>query len=284
MAKSIFVGVNGVARKPKAIYVGVNGVAKKVKAVYVGVNNVAKKVYPGGIVPSNYTQLSYLDIRFQIENVGVQASIHPRIIIEFSIIGGLNYNNTAIFLDGMARTDAGSYISYNFAASHNISGFVSGYSKWITPKADADYYKEIRTNTTEGRLLNTNYKLDFLNGNNVYLYNSEGYYSISSNNLIGNYTKQSTPTDGSISENRIQLFGAWYETFSFAKIFNTKMYNGSTLIRDLYPCYRNSDQYLGYYDNVNKLFYVGNPGIPYHGNYATYDEAISNGFAVGSIV
>lgn len=47
MAKTMYVGINGVARKVKAIYVGVDGVARKVKSGYVGVGGVAKQFWAG---------------------------------------------------------------------------------------------------------------------------------------------------------------------------------------------------------------------------------------------
>lgn len=45
MAKGMYVGVNGVAKKVKTMYVGVGGVAKRVKRAYIGVNGVAKLFY-----------------------------------------------------------------------------------------------------------------------------------------------------------------------------------------------------------------------------------------------
>ena len=54
MAKSIDVGVNGVARNVTAIYVGVNGVARKVTKAYIGVNGVAREFYQS-IIPITIT-------------------------------------------------------------------------------------------------------------------------------------------------------------------------------------------------------------------------------------
>lgn len=52
MARGIYVGVNGAARKARQIYVGVNGVARKVRKIYVGVGGVAKLCYEAGGVPA----------------------------------------------------------------------------------------------------------------------------------------------------------------------------------------------------------------------------------------
>lgn len=45
MAKSIYVGVDGKARKAKKAYVGVDNKARKVKKGYIGVNGVARLFY-----------------------------------------------------------------------------------------------------------------------------------------------------------------------------------------------------------------------------------------------
>lgn len=48
MAKEIYIGVDGVARKADQPYIGVNGVARTVAEGYVGVNGVARKCYSSG--------------------------------------------------------------------------------------------------------------------------------------------------------------------------------------------------------------------------------------------
>ena len=62
MAKGMYVGVSGVAKKVKKAYVGVGGVAKKVKKIYVGVNGVAKLCYTSGPEIVKVTSPSYLPI------------------------------------------------------------------------------------------------------------------------------------------------------------------------------------------------------------------------------
>lgn len=49
MAKSIYIGVDGKARKAKNIYIGVDGKARKVKKMYIGVNGVARLCYTSGV-------------------------------------------------------------------------------------------------------------------------------------------------------------------------------------------------------------------------------------------
>jgi len=50
MAKGIYVGVNGVARKVKKVYIGTGNVARKVKKGYIGVGGVARPFWTGGEV------------------------------------------------------------------------------------------------------------------------------------------------------------------------------------------------------------------------------------------
>lgn len=59
MAKSIYIGVDGKARKAKNIYIGVDGKARKVKKMYIGVNGVARLCYTSeeASVPTTETRL-----------------------------------------------------------------------------------------------------------------------------------------------------------------------------------------------------------------------------------
>lgn len=55
MAKAIYTGVAGVARKVKTPYIGVGDKARKIKAGYIGVAGIARKFYEGGIPISNFS-------------------------------------------------------------------------------------------------------------------------------------------------------------------------------------------------------------------------------------
>ena len=52
MAKNMYFGVSGVARKATQPYIGVGGVARKVKAGHIGVGDVARQFFVGGIAMS----------------------------------------------------------------------------------------------------------------------------------------------------------------------------------------------------------------------------------------
>ena len=58
MAKGLYVGVDGIARKIKKAYVGVDGIARKIKKAYVGVDGVARLIYSADVFggyTGNYT-------------------------------------------------------------------------------------------------------------------------------------------------------------------------------------------------------------------------------------
>ena len=48
MAKKVYAGVGGTARKVKRGYAGVNNIARKIKRGYVGIGGVARPFWAGG--------------------------------------------------------------------------------------------------------------------------------------------------------------------------------------------------------------------------------------------
>lgn len=50
MAKNLYIGVGGVARKGKEAYIGIDGKARKIKKMYIGVGGVARLFYEGIII------------------------------------------------------------------------------------------------------------------------------------------------------------------------------------------------------------------------------------------
>lgn len=63
--------------------------------------------------------------------------------------------------------------------------------------------------------------------------------------------------------------GSTYGNFASLKVYNFKLYNGTTLQRNFIPVKRNSDNVLGLYDTVNSKFYT-NSGT---GTFTAGDEA-----------
>ena len=103
MAKGIYVGVSGKARKVKKLYIGVNGKARKVKKAYIGVNGKARLFYSawGDTLPTYSNTLT--DVSYQRKN---------------SLPGSIG--SYAIFAGGVTSS-SGQYATTNFDA-YNSAG------------------------------------------------------------------------------------------------------------------------------------------------------------------
>ena len=62
MGRSIYVGVDGKARKVRRVYVGVDGKARKVRKVFIGVNGVARQCYSADPEVVYYGELEDLSL------------------------------------------------------------------------------------------------------------------------------------------------------------------------------------------------------------------------------
>lgn len=67
--------------------------------------------------------------------------------------------------------------------------------------------------------------------------------------------------------------------FAYAKIYNLKVYENNVLVRDMIPCYRNSDNEVGLYDIVNNVFYT-NQGTGAFTYGSTYDIDLTAKYVV----
>lgn len=85
MAKSLYVGINGAARKAIKIYVGINGSAHKVKAGFVGVNGVARQFYM-----SEASRVSSVSVYRVCQ---VYAHLHNNICLTHDGILQIDFNN-----------------------------------------------------------------------------------------------------------------------------------------------------------------------------------------------
>lgn len=262
MSGKTYIGVNGKAVLPKKIYVGVDGKAREVKAAYVGVNGIAKQIYPNSILPNGYTQLEYVDIGtgVYLENY-VKNDLFPRIILKFSVTshpskivdrdavewvyGYSNISNNTLHYGFYTRYDYRTFIARVTARDYSESG------------SEYEFDKEVYTNGDEGILIDSPYILDFYNGSNINLYNSEGYYSVAShNNLISN-AKPSGIYGTSLRDCWLFVKGP-DEPNVHAKLFGAEIYSGSALKVNLVPAKRNSDNHYGFYDTINKIFHDTN--------------------------
>ena len=258
MTGKLFVGVNNKAVLPRSIYAGVNNIARKVSAAYVGdENNRAKKIWPVSVLPNGFKQLEYIDASTTAVDLRneVRAEVDPRIIMSFEMTQapGRAYSyDTLYFINGYYYSRNSEYAEltryeYDFYCIPNyfIFGHNSPVSEW----------KSGGTNSTEGILLNKLYTLDFFPGDGIYLYNIEGYYSVSSHNKLVSIPQRYSGS--AENTNVLELFKVndTYAAAAHAKLYGAVIYDGSTIIKDLYPARKVSDGVYGFYDTVDRLFY-----------------------------
>lgn len=94
MAKNLYVGVGGKARKMKAAYIGISGKARKVKKIYVGVGGRARLVYQSYIP---VTGISATYVLKQTKADDTYASVYYNYAIDLTAtINPSNATNPAI--------------------------------------------------------------------------------------------------------------------------------------------------------------------------------------------
>lgn len=93
--------------------------------------------------------------------------------------------------------------------------------------------------------------------------------------IDGNSTGNFNEDTNFITESTLYLMGANGSNTKFpGKLYYTKIYDNNVLIRYFIPCYRNSDNEVGLYDLVNKVFYTNQgTGSFTYGNVAPTPDA-----------
>lgn len=177
-------------------------------------------------VPSGYTQVEY------IESSGTQyidTGISPTTNTGFKIKASCTTENNS------DKVLIGSRVGSNrfwldFDGTQSPPNFMYGFGS---------YYSAGNYST------NTDYEISFnYNGSKELIINNNTYSMSGS----PDYT-DSVP---------IYLFRANYSS-AFAgnfKVYYCQIYNGTTIVRDLVPCIRNSDSAIGMYDLVSKTFFT----------------------------
>lgn len=102
MAKTIFIGVGGAARKVKKGYVGVSGVARKVKKAFVGVGGVARLCYSSAPDDPTYTG------SYALANIGNYRYMYLKTSGTLTINGDGVYDAFAVGAGGAGGT-SGAY-------------------------------------------------------------------------------------------------------------------------------------------------------------------------------
>jgi hypothetical protein len=83
------------------------------------------------------------------------------------------------------------------------------------------------------------------------IYNVQG----GDNFLIANGVNGTQESDSDSPSGNVTLFSQERQE-STGKLYYCKLYDNDVLVRNLIPCYRKSDNAIGMYDTINKVFYT----------------------------
>lgn len=243
MSKVYFGDSNDLAKRPSKIYVGdENDVARLVQKIYVGgPDGLAHQCWPWRLLPRAYQQVEYIYNTNETEfiNAGFKPDSNTRTEMEFYVDGSLGAQNAYRELYGVEDT-------YSF-----------DYYRYSTNRRSRCYFANMAIGVTDTPV-DTVHTVDFNNASKFY--------------LDGTQTGSTTSTFSQTATNLI-IFG--YSNSSYPngraanvpfRLYRFRAWQGSTLIRDFYPCYRISDTAVGLFDAANGVFYGNNgTGIFYKG-------------------
>lgn len=273
--KTYFGNASSLPVFPKNIYIGNNSnQPTAVKEIYIGnSSNQPVRVWPNMVIPdANYQQVEYIGLQgsgaYGNINTGVKLKTsNPRIIAKFAITGNFpkGYSQTlwSLFKSYNLGMPQGYLTGWNcgFYQDHDNEAFCVVFGNG-TSWDDDSYYgvasssEKETTDSMEGVLKNVPYIIDFDNRSNgysrFYLYASQGYYSLPAHNLLWT-VKTPTFSAAPWEEDPYRIY---FDTRSKTIFYSIKMYSTSgSLIRNYYPCYNKSNNEMGFYDIVNRVFY-----------------------------
>lgn len=232
---------------PKKIYAGnSSNKAVTVKAVYVGnSSNKAVKVWPYNGT-DNYQRVEYIrnSGKTQYIDVGVKANSDTRMLVDIYLFAP-DFHGT----DQVAGYfgSSGLAIRYNAYTAVGSSYFLRGY-RTGSSRTFADIYFTGSSNITT---LSGLYP-----GRHVFDFNREGG-KIYMDDVLREHSTETFP----YTNYNVELFaipdgdgneGYWAGE---CEIYHVQMWQNGVQIRDMYPCYRKSDNVIGMYDLVEQVFY-----------------------------
>lgn len=242
-----YISSSGTAKELEKIYIGdENNLAKEIKRAYIGDSNgVARMVFgppygPEPILPTNYQQVEY------IEGEGTQYLVLLKT--------GTYYNTNIKFEITWQLTTTSLSLPYGVCGIQNSPTiFNIRYTNDSTHKLQYQQYSGAYS-TTHGPNLNKHTViLDF--PNKTFTYDNDNAISIGNNSerQIKNFPVFTLRTNDSYyGDNKTKM-----------KLYRFKLWSGSTLLHNLYPCYRKSDNVSGAFDMANNTFRYYNTTNPF---------------------
>ena len=201
---------------------------------------------PTPVLPSGYTQVEYVEnTGTTYINTGFKPNQNTKIILTTQCVTSTS-GGRHIGAGGYDGVNAIQY-DYENGATGTLHISWGGYAGWATySDCVGDYNKHT-------------YEWD---GNTFYRdKGTQDEFSATTS-----YTTYQCTDDLAIFT-RFQNGAGGGSTEAFkGKVFDFKLYDDGTLVRDLIPCYRNSDNKAGMYDIVNDVFYYPPSGDLVAGN------------------
>lgn len=145
MAKAVYCGVGGVARKVKKIYVGVDDIARKVKKGYCGVGGVARLFYSAGEVGYYGTTTSTLGYAV-IKHAGAS---NPKYAL---FAGGCKSNTvnvrSAVYAYNSSLTRSSPSSGLSSIRHSQTGGSIGNYALFVCGTNGTSYYRDVHAYDT----------------------------------------------------------------------------------------------------------------------------------------
>ena len=204
-------------------------------------------IYPDGVTEKQvypaYQQVEYIQSSWtQYIDTGYTPNKNVKVELDFA------YTNTSTRQQRLFWVHSSSTSSFTFDIYINGSGRYG----WSATNGDSGNWWYINTgvtvDTNRHTVIHSNTQTQILtNWTSIYNNTRTGY--ITTNNdalwpipLFAWYNFTQNPN--------------WYSLFASAKIYSCKIWNWTTLVRDLIPCYRKPDNVIWLFDKVNNQFYA----------------------------
>ena len=268
--KILFGNSGDVAKIPGKIYVGDSSdKAKLIEKVYVGDGSgIARKVWPVSMLPVAYQQVEYIQNSGSVQYL--DPDIYPdsdtHVHIDYAITSYSNmYEQGRIFgcwNEGYTTSSGSGTPDYTFryvlyaSSNRNQWGLAefggSGFGN------QGDYFNLINSSR-----LNVRTKVDYLAPGGKFLV--DGVEVASTTKTFSNYDAY-LGKNKTYTKSKIFIFASQWLNRSYSntmayysgefKLYHFTVSQNGTAVRDMYPSYRKSDNVIGMYDTVNKVFYT----------------------------
>lgn len=200
----------------------------KLKRATIRVSGVEKQVRPTWRLPSDYKE---------VEWIGSSWTQYIDTWMQFT-------NNTTVSLDVNITTAPSGWTGVIWAQKNNVD---TSWAIWVNTNAGTYQHWYAYGDWNSGPLLNQRV-----------IYSNDAthlYINWTSVKTISNWWTFTTTVNWTIFKVNYQN-STWFPYLLSAKLYNCKIYESWTLVRDLVPCYSKADSVIWMYDLVGETFYT----------------------------